>query len=150
MKKSFPLILKDEETGDRVVLTENGKKRVSEEEDDGMHHDPEFDLPQDVDEPEDEMHDSEDSEINEPQDIDYAESVDEVMEELFADDVASEDEVQNTVKEETIDPMEHWIAPTIEEETTSETTDTKDSDTIQLPESAVRKVIQQEIQNLLG
>jgi len=134
LKRSFPVILKDEETGERTVLTEDGQKRVKSEEDE-MHDAPNFDLPQDVAQPEDEMHDAEDSEIAEPEEME--ETIDGIMDELFSDEVK-----ETTSEGSEVDPMERWIAPTIEEESSKTS--------LQLSESEVRGLIQYEIRNLFG
>ena len=86
LKRSFPVILKDEETGDRVMLTEDGQKRMSENDDDEMHHAPEFDLPQDVEEPEPEADATADEEA------DAEESDDEKPEEESADEEDEDDD----------------------------------------------------------
>jgi len=145
LKESFPVILKDEETGQRTMLTEDGQERLDEGDEVEMNDSPNFELPDDVS-----GNDSDQTQSHDP--VEMKETVENVMSDLFSDDTSTEETVR---EREAVDPMERWIAPTIEEDqevtsATSPTASLDSGDSLQLSESDIRKVIQQEIRRVFG
>lgn len=134
LKKSFPVILKDEETGERTILTEDGQRRVNSEDD--TNDTPNFDLPQEVTQ-------TEDSEVTPPEEME--DTVEGIMNELFSDD-GNNNRVEE--KKKAADPMERWIAPTIGEGTSGSSSNLGSDGSLRLSENNIRGLIQQEIRKI--